>query len=116
MKVLTKWRVAGATLVAIPAFADVSITLDPLPAEPVEGTEVEPAAPSEPEYDSMWASASPPWAEQSTTPLPPLAWFMKPDVDRLTPLTVSDTGVTAHFSTKNASIPAGNDDPCFAGL
>jgi hypothetical protein len=29
---------------------------------------------------------------------------------------VSDTGVTAHFSTRNASIPAGNSDPCFAGL
>ena len=29
---------------------------------------------------------------------------------------VTDTGVTALFSTKNASIPAGNDDPCFAGL
>jgi hypothetical protein len=29
---------------------------------------------------------------------------------------VTDTGVTAHFSTKNASIPAGNSDPCFAGL
>ena len=29
---------------------------------------------------------------------------------------VTDTGVTARFSTKNASIPAGNDDPCFAGL
>ena len=27
---------------------------------------------------------------------------------------VTDTGVTARFSTKNASIPAGNDDPCFA--
>lgn len=34
--VITKWRVAGATLVAIPAFADVSLTLDPLPAEPVD--------------------------------------------------------------------------------
>ncbi len=30
--VLTQWRVAGATLVAVPAFADVSFTLDPLPA------------------------------------------------------------------------------------
>ena len=89
--VLTKWRVAGATLVAIPAFADVSITLDPLPAEPVEGTEVEPAAPSEPEYDSMWASGSP-FAEPTATPLPPVTWFMRPDLDRLTPLTVSDTG------------------------
>lgn len=29
---------------------------------------------------------------------------------------VTDTGVTARFSTKNASIPAGNEDPCFAGL
>ena len=29
---------------------------------------------------------------------------------------VTDTGVTARFSTKNAQIPAGNDDPCFAGL
>ncbi len=29
---------------------------------------------------------------------------------------VSDTGVTAHFSTKNAAIPAGNTDPCFANL
>jgi hypothetical protein len=31
-------------------------------------------------------------------------------------VSVSDTGVTAHFSTRNASIPAGNTDPCFAGL
>ena len=29
---------------------------------------------------------------------------------------VSDTGVSAHFSTRNASIPAGNTDPCFANL
>lgn len=38
---LTQWRVAGATLVAIPAFADVSLTLDPLSAEPVEVSEPE---------------------------------------------------------------------------
>ena len=31
-------------------------------------------------------------------------------------VTVTDTGVTAHFSTKNASIPAGETDPCFANL
>jgi hypothetical protein len=31
-------------------------------------------------------------------------------------VTVTDTGVTARFSTENASIPAGSDDPCFAGL
>lgn len=29
--VITQWRIAGATLVAIPAFADVSVTLDPMP-------------------------------------------------------------------------------------
>lgn len=29
---------------------------------------------------------------------------------------VSDTGVTAHFSTRNASIPAEGTDPCFANL
>jgi LmeA-like phospholipid-binding len=30
---------------------------------------------------------------------------------------VTDTGVTSHFSTQNASIPTGNDnDPCFANL
>lgn len=32
--VVTSARIAGATLVAIPAFADVSLTLAPLPAEP----------------------------------------------------------------------------------
>jgi hypothetical protein len=31
-------------------------------------------------------------------------------------VSVSDTGVSAHFSTRNASIPKGNDDPCFANL
>jgi LmeA-like phospholipid-binding len=29
---------------------------------------------------------------------------------------VTDSGVTARFSTRNASIPAENQDPCFAGL
>jgi hypothetical protein len=29
---------------------------------------------------------------------------------------VDDTGVTAKFSTQNATIPAGGDDPCFAGV
>lgn len=31
-------------------------------------------------------------------------------------VTVTDTGVTARFSTRNATIPAGETDPCFAGL
>ena len=29
---------------------------------------------------------------------------------------VTDTGVTSQFSTQNATIPVGNEDPCFAGL
>lgn len=78
--VLTKWRVAGATLVAIPAFADVSFTLDPLPAEPMEETV------KAEDMDWMYASAT------ATQVLPPSDWFKRPDLDRLTPITVSDTG------------------------
>jgi hypothetical protein len=29
---------------------------------------------------------------------------------------VTDTGVTSHFSTQNATIPAGNTNPCFANV
>jgi hypothetical protein len=29
---------------------------------------------------------------------------------------VTDSGVVSQFSTQNASIPKGNQDPCFAGL
>lgn len=90
--VLTRWRVAGATLVSIPAFADVSITMDPPPAPDMDAVEV-----SSPGYWSAerlaelasfasLAAAAPPVAR------PPLAWFQRPDLDRLTPLTVSDTG------------------------
>jgi hypothetical protein len=31
-------------------------------------------------------------------------------------VTVSDSGVTAKFSTRNATMPAGQQDPCFAGI
>jgi hypothetical protein len=75
--VITRWRVSGATLVAIPAFAGVSITMDPMPAEPL------------PDYQGAYSlSASAAVVET----LPPAEWFRRPDVDRLTPLTVSDTG------------------------
>lgn len=74
--IITRWRVAGATLVSIPAFADVSLTLDPEPAEPLEEDNIMVGA--------MWASAAP--------ELPPADWFQRPDVDQLTPLTVTDTG------------------------
>lgn len=87
--VLTAWRVAGATLVAVPAFADVSFTLDPEPA---------------PLYNSMWgedaeffgaklASFASATRERMAAPeLPPAEWFQNPGVTELTPLTVTPEG------------------------
>ncbi|MFJ8301588.1 hypothetical protein ACIQ9R_37565 [Streptomyces sp. NPDC094447] len=80
--IITRWRVAGATLVSIPAFADVSLTLDPLPAEPMPDlTELQDI----PVEEWLYASAAP-------QQLPPADWFQRPDVDQLTPLVVTDTG------------------------
>lgn len=69
MVVITQGRIAGATLVQIPAFAGVSISMD-------GETEGAPA---------LMASAAP-------AQLPPADWFQRPDVDELTPLVVTDTG------------------------
>jgi hypothetical protein len=77
MIVITRARIAGATLVQIPAFAGVSIDLVD---EPEVGTEVAPLTSAE-----LFASAA-------TVVRPPLEWFKAPDLDRVTPLTVSDTG------------------------
>jgi len=100
--VVTRWRVAGATLVAIPAFPDVSLTLDPLPAEPMGVDAPEPATGVTGDYEFLMASAA------VTKVLPPLEWFAKPDLDQLTPLTVSDTGrVFGHI---------GGRDTCHVGL
>lgn len=92
--VITSWRIAGATLVAIPAFEGVNVTLDP---EPVVQAGV---AISEPDW--LYASASP-------EALPPVDWFRAPDLDRLTPLTVSDSGrVFGHiagWSTCHIGLP-----------
>lgn len=71
--VITRWRVSGATLVAIPAFADVSLTLDPEPAVPM----AEPAL------------AEPAWLYASAAPvLPPMDWFRDPQLEEATPLTI----------------------------
>lgn len=69
MIVITRARIAGATLVQIPAFAGVSIDMADGPETPW----------------MLSASAAP-------EVLPPLDWFRRPDLDRLTPLTISDTG------------------------
>jgi hypothetical protein len=83
--VITRWRIAGATLVAIPAFADVRVTLDPWPAAPMDEVELVGRAATDMDPDWMYASAAP-------EVLPPLDWFRQPDLDRLTPLTISDSG------------------------
>ena len=95
--IITRWRVAGATLVSIPAFADVSLTLDPLPAEPMEVTDGEMA-------DAAWFQLRAAATEQR----PPLAWFDQPDLDRLTPITISNTGrIFGHMAGR---------DTCHVGL
>ena len=92
MIVITKARIAGATLVQIPAFAGVSISM----TEGVGGT-------ADP-YVPLLASAS-----ERSEALPPMDWFRQPDLDRLTPLTISDTGrVFGHiagWSTCHVGLP-----------
>lgn len=80
MVVITRGRIAGATLVQIPAFAGVSIEMS-------DGPVYEDGRPRELDWEpfSLRASAGP-------EALPPQDWFRQPDLDRLTPLTVSDTG------------------------
>jgi hypothetical protein len=90
--VLTRWRVAGATLVAVPAFADVSLTLDPVPAP--EAYTVPDGYADWDAYSASLATFAVTERERLSAPvaLPPAEWFTRPDVDRVTPLTVSDTG------------------------
>lgn len=89
--VLTQWRVSGATLVQIPAFADVSLTLDPLPAP--EAVLVPPGGYAD--WDEYSASLAQ-FATMTDAPpapvLPPEEWFMPPVLDRVTPLTVTEDG------------------------
>ena len=89
--VLTQWRIAGATLVSVPAFADVSLTLDPEPA---------PQYYDETAYDSYdaYSASLATFAMQTreamavVEALPPAEWFSPPNVAELTPLTVTPEG------------------------
>lgn len=85
MIVITRGRIAGATLVQIPAFAGVSISMvdDVLPGDryPDDRKDM-----TWDDLDKVLGSAAAP------APLPPSDWFRQPDLDRLTPLTISDTG------------------------
>lgn len=103
--VITRWRVAGATLVSIPAFEGVSLTLNPVPADCDPATEdcspvsnyaitasVRTSGWSDMPIDDEGRGAPFSLAASAGSPPPPLEWFRRPDLDRLTPITVSDTG------------------------
>lgn len=94
--VITKWRVSGATLVAIPAFADVSLTLDPLPAEPMEPT-----------GDWLYAAAGAPG------PLPGLDDFRSPEFTELSPLVVEEPNSFGYRRVQGHIAPWGQ---CHIGL
>ena len=91
--VVISGRIAAATLVPIPAFADVSITLDPEPAMIEEA-----AAPAGYDSWSAYSASLATFAAQTqerlaaVETLPPASWFEYPDADRLTPLTVTEDG------------------------
>lgn len=98
--VITRWRVAGATLVAIPAFADVSLTLDPVSAEPLsEPTRVEP--------EWLYAAAGAPG------PLPALDDFRPPEFTELSPLVVEEPNSFGYRRVQGHIAPWGQ---CHIGL
>jgi hypothetical protein len=106
-QIITQGRISGATLVAIPAFPGVSITLDPLPVEPM-AEDVQ--APAYELFKAELMTFASQTQERLQAPLrPPAEWFTAPDLDRLTPLTVSDTGrVFGHIAgweTEHVGLP-----------
>lgn len=88
--IITSARIAGATLVAIPAFAEVSITLDPLPAPDVSRE-----TSSE---DMAWGLT----ASAVSTVLPPLEAFTNPGFTEYTHLQYEEfdwgTKVSGHIA------------------
>lgn len=90
--IITSARIAGATLVAIPAFAEVSITLDPLPAPDVSRETSD--------EDMAWLAASA--ADVSRETLPPLEAFANPGFTEYTHLTYEEfdwgTKVSGHIA------------------
>ncbi|MFF3441779.1 phage minor head protein [Streptosporangium sp. NPDC002721] len=86
---ITKARLRGATLVAMPAFAQARITLDPVEATgpglaASDCEECDASEPQEPQelLDPLTASA---WHELQALPALPAAWFREPTVEELPP-------------------------------
>lgn len=99
--VITSARIAGATLVAIPAFADVSITLDPLPAPDVsretssDSGELNDAVYGTEHDDELWLYASGNVSRETT--LPPLEYFARPE--SVYPVRVDGDRVSGYVAT-----------------
>lgn len=89
--IITSARVAGATLVSIPAFAEVSITLDPLPVEPMP----EGGIASGTHMDESLSDVS--WLTASAVPQPPLEYFARPDT--VAPVRVDGDRVHGYIAT-----------------
>lgn len=95
MIVITRARIAGATLVQIPAFAGVSIDM----AEPLTSND----ASGEGMLSDHFADTREVINASAAPVLPPLDWFRQPDLDRVTPLTISDSGrVFGHIAPWDA--------------
>jgi hypothetical protein len=89
--VITSARVSGATLVPIEAFAEVSISLDPLPVPDVSRETSEPAGHDD--MDWLYASAD----VSRETSAPPLEYFMRPA--EVGPVTVEGDRVFGYVAT-----------------
>lgn len=94
--IITSARIAGATLVSIPAFAEVSINLDPWPVPEMEPERVETA--EDLEWVGSYALRAS--ADVSRETLPPLEWFARPD--EVGPVTVTEDGrVSGYAALRN---------------
>lgn len=115
--VITKWRVAGATLVAIPAFADVSLTLDPEPAMPMDA--MPGGRPDDDLIDSVYGNEHGdvfPWLYASAAPagpLPGLDDFRNPGFTELSPLVVEEPNSFGYRRVQGHIAPWGQ---CHIGL
>lgn len=91
--VITSARIAGATLVSIPAFAEVSINLDPMPVPEMEPERVESAD------DMAWVGSYSLTAsvDVSRETLPPVEYFARPEA--VTPVTVDGDRVFGYVAT-----------------
>jgi hypothetical protein len=114
--IITSAVFGGATLVPIEAFADVSITLEPLPAEPMMDDVSRETSAADVEW-GMYAAAG--LRDVSRETLPPLEAFTRPDT--VGPVTVSRetwgervSGYVATWGTCHIGLPGCTTAPTSA--